>query len=609
MKCSIVAYYNSGFDMNNIPDTPLLLNKVSTVKTFNSVYVKQDRDIINLKIASTWNDIKDVDYLSINDGTETIYYFVLGINMLNDNVAQLTLKEDVLTTVGGAANLDIVDGWCTRRCVTDDKLFNNTYPENFSPKQNLEISNLIQIAKSTDNEDSVTIVGSTVALGTIGDNTATKYTDSDGNTVVVPRTPSAAGNTPVRIGDPDNTDLLLTNVIPNLNLYNFNSSQVQENISIARSLGIESSITACYRVPSNYITGFNEEIDLKQSTLKSNITLDSNSIPVNYGSYTPQNNKVNALFNTVHLISIASGDEAEYPIYYIADTKSKKAQFVYWADVSPDGCPFCRPYLYLGSTYYSGLDYSHLFLTGIKGAKWQNTPITFTSASGQYLIDRNYTVAEKQYNINRQYHTSTFGIQNQRLELSGQQLAYNTAMSSANQMAGLLSGDANSAIGLANTMGNMYFQARNIDLNRDMINAQNQKTIADIELSRDNARFAYESATNVVEPTIMFPRTNSIQNYVGNGFIAYRVGLTDEDKSNFDKYLTRYGYSTQEPLTKQCFTGRKNFNFVEAMGVSIGKDINVRRKNSIENIFNKGIRVWHVLPNMASLDSNPIVTS
>ena len=93
MKCIVKGYYNTGFNFNNVPDSPALLETVLNVKTFDSVYVKQDRDIINLRLATTYNDIKDIDYLSISTSDETIYYFVLSVNMVNDNVANLTPEQ------------------------------------------------------------------------------------------------------------------------------------------------------------------------------------------------------------------------------------------------------------------------------------------------------------------------------------------------------------------------------------------------------------------------------------------------------------------------------------------------------------------------------------
>ena len=116
MIATVRCYYNTGLSVSNCLDSYLSLDTLGfDYKDFSNVAIKQDRGLINIKLSTNYENIKDADYCRIND----ICYWVTSIHMLNDNVADVQLQQDYLTTLG-ITGLDVISGWCTRRHVVDD---------------------------------------------------------------------------------------------------------------------------------------------------------------------------------------------------------------------------------------------------------------------------------------------------------------------------------------------------------------------------------------------------------------------------------------------------------------------------------------------------------
>ena len=141
MITNVTAYFNTGFNFTNIPyDRSVLTTSTiaSTKKYFPECAVLQNKGLATLRIATMWNNIDGVDYVELTNGSNSVFYFVTDVSMLNDNCAQLSLLMDAVTTVG-LNNIQIISGWCKRRHVKDDTLFANILPENFTPSSELVI--------------------------------------------------------------------------------------------------------------------------------------------------------------------------------------------------------------------------------------------------------------------------------------------------------------------------------------------------------------------------------------------------------------------------------------------------------------------------------------
>ena len=101
---------------------------------------------------------------------------------------------------------------------------------------------------------------------------------------------------------------------------------------------------------------------------------------------------------------------------------------------------------------------------------------------------------------------------------------------------------------------------------------------------------------NIVAPQLMFPRSEGLRDFLGNGCYAYRYYLEDSDLAKFDKILTMYGYRITEPLTKTMFNVRSKFNYIKAKGVSIGGSLPKWLREGMAQELAIGKRFWKVAP-------------
>lgn len=639
MKCIVKGYYNTGFNFNNVPDTPALLETVLNVKTFDSVYVKQDRDIINLRLATTYNDIKDIDYLSISTSDEKIYYFVLSVNMVNDNVANLTLLEDVLTTEGGAANLSYIDGWCTRRCVTDDTLFSNVTVEDFYPQEPLLIEPCSAVLGSSVYEEQfITVIASTIDLESEDLYTANVFvgnSESGDYSVTVPNLPALTKSTSYRMNFSDGSHL--DGTFPNVGLYILgsastggvplynNDGRIEKAIRTLRSLGLESVIVASYKIPTIYIysitTTLNGEMshgfiyNIEAKWLDFNIKSESDAEGIrftyDYDGYTVKNNKVYSNYNNVTLFNRASGDSETYQLYDIYSPNLNFVTFSLASDLSPNGCPFVRP------TFFKGAQASDKTMldNSVSGGQWLNTPIAFSEASGSAINAANFNLIKQQGKADWEKATMNYGNAQYYMNYASQSIGSVTGavgLSSIPIQGPLNLGKPGSQWDLSRTnvspnVAGMFSAAANV---ASLDNSFRSDELAIESLARQamTEKLQYQLSQNVVAPDIKFANMSNIQIYWGNLFGAYVTRLSRIDLERFDTYLTRYGYKVSEKLTSDCFTGRENFNFVEAINVAIlGNNVSLRKKHSIEKIFSAGVRVWHKLPSPDLLNDNPII--
>lgn len=556
MVYTIICYFNTGFDFENIPDSPGLL-ATATSTTFDSNFYYQNTDKSQARIRTTFDVIQDVDYVSIGDS----YYFVTGINMVQENTAELTLIMDYITTCGGISSIDVNDGWCRRAHAGSDELFENVLDEPFVPSHDIVMDNPMQFSDYDPLDTGVLLVGATIDL-TNTEKLADQYLDGSDNPVVaVPKvTPVEYGTVAGMFFRDDNSQYRQT-VLPNLALFWFRD--VQEGIRSARSLGLDSAITACYRIPSFFI----EEINPTDSLTDPIITITTKGItwlgfnlPFRYNDdfYTPQNTKIFSKFNNYTLSSVCSGDTADFEAFEIYNNGDVYPSFYAYADPQPNGCPYIQPSIFNGLT-------PELFMQTVKGMPWQNTPFSFGEKSGS-LLD-----------------TVTFERKRNRESIN------------------FLSNTVQRGIGLGTSIASNPLASVNTGISAA------QSTFNDIASAREDiANFNTEQRIRV--PELVFPRDESIQNYIGNGFVLSRTRLHMSDLIRFDRFLTMYGYSQDKALEITDFTNRQYFNFVQADNISIKSTKGLRFRMGAKIQLSNGIRVWHTLPDASYYNSNPIVT-
>ena len=243
---SITCYFNTGFNAQNIPDSPAILATAQS-KTFPSNWLLQNKDRVQTRVNAGWDEISEVDYVKIGDA----YYYVVNVNMLTETNAELTLVMDFLTTLGGVRNITISDGWVKRAHVKDDTLFYNVQPEPFKPSANMIIDGAQELKPSRVNERYLTTyVGATIDLLST-ERLAEEYKNASDETLVsVPKVTPISKETTVKMTLPNGN--VEENTLPNQTLYEFDKEAVKEGIRSARSLGLDTAITSCYVVPDGW---------------------------------------------------------------------------------------------------------------------------------------------------------------------------------------------------------------------------------------------------------------------------------------------------------------------------------------------------------------------
>lgn len=566
MIATVRCYYNTGLTVSNCLDSYLSLDSLGfDYRDFPNVAIKQDRGLINIRLSTSYENIKDADYCRINN----VCYWVTSVVMLNDNVADVQLQQDYLTTVG-VSNFDIVAGWCKRRCVTDDTPFSNTIDEPFNPQNILEVDFGSEIKPSTGSENSLQIVVATVDLLNL-DKLADAYEENTfGEHVLVPKLPILGSNNTTYVMNIDGTEKSAD--IPATCAYNALNSTVRDAMGQLRSLGIESAIVQSYNLPANYCGGVSAS-DTKFSSIKGIHETKPSSLEPMYNKGVYKNNKVySGQFQRFVIGSKITGINKEFRPEDVAENVLSDLYSVTWVlDSNPmyNGYPILRPANYHGSK-------NSFYIAAVNGAQWLNAPISYNGVSGQDLIIRGW-----------------------------EQQTASTMLSS------LLPSFGQTANSVYNTYSNNQYERgywgdlRDTGINNIQTPYITLPNISNMVFGQMSNNMALTNSMSV-RPDIQFSVIPTLQNYVGNYFIEYRYRLSASDMSRFDDFLTQFGYAVDEPLTKDCFTGRTNFNYIVADSVNIKSSAPLYLREGIINQLQSGVRIWHTKPSRDKLINNPI---
>ena len=115
MSYSCTLYKNTGFNATNIPDSINILNQCQHFSV-PALDVMQERNLNTIKVKTTWDNVKDVDYCILGSWV----YAVVDINMQATDVAALSVIPDYINSTGGVRALHILDGITERIHIADD---------------------------------------------------------------------------------------------------------------------------------------------------------------------------------------------------------------------------------------------------------------------------------------------------------------------------------------------------------------------------------------------------------------------------------------------------------------------------------------------------------
>lgn len=562
MVASVTLYYETGLSPGNCLDSISKLSSLAfTAKTFPNVAIKQDRGRVDIRINATYADVKNADYCKINSSG----YWVTGINMLNDHCAMVLLQQDYLTTIG-VSNLSIVSGWCTRRSVSDDTLFKNTLPENFTPSQELVVSGCTEISNGSSETGHINVLLCNLDILNLTD-LAKAYTATlagkDVN-VVVPKLPSISDGGTKYYFHPQGASNTYSTNIAMTKAFNPNNTKVKEGVSEVRALGIESCIGASYNLPLQWVDA-TEDGNGVYTMFVDKWKNTKSSLSTHWGSY--KNNKVySGQFQSVVCYSICSGEQNTFKVEDIVNSDGNIV-WTLFADLRYNGYPACKP-----STYRNKQNSSMFGV--VKGANWQQTPFMYTYGSSGYAV----------------------GLQSAAQNYVANQLgvAGGIVGSGANIVSGMVGSDLSGG----------EAQANNFALGTKIV-SNGISAGARLAMNRVNFNDNVRSLLKAT-PEIQFPVIPQLQDFVGNKFYELHYRLSNTDMTRFDNYLTQFGYAVSEKLTTACFTGRTHFNYVQGEDVTLNAPAPLYLRNGAAEQIMNGVRIWHTKPSSSALVDNPI---
>ncbi len=600
MSYAITFYFDTGLNAQNTVDTPAKLEAIATSSlTVPNCDILHVRGLSAITVAATYNSIKNADYLKASDGTDTAYFFITGdIVPTSQDVCTVPVCIDYWLTGGGIATTSFLDGITDRHHIpTADDTFGAYTEEDpyMVPSKPLEIvdGGLKMNYKPTDS-GSFQLVETLLDVGAMGESTArsaTTYVDSStSKDVTCPNTIPLTGSkrTLVTVGVPNGGTQ--STVTPNTCYFDYTNAKTQAGVGKVRDLGAEGSILNSWVIP-NGIGGIggSPDNDGRITLLHTSAESASSGLPYEYA--TVHNKRVlYGNLNRYVLAPVASGNSSDFnpeDIYHAGDTSPN---IVALYDPRPSGRPYYRPEYYKGSTDF--------WINCIPGMDWQTAPLVFYSKSGK-------EVDAFKFKSNQIYEQGVWRGQSKVGQLAE---ASRRVSEDANYVTGVIGAGFDSAGvaaegGLSQAMAPIGVAQFGLS---QSYNIAARRTIADA--GREAERYAYYAGKNkdlaqfnltqsVVEPTLMFPRSETIRDFLGNGVRVYRYRFSASDVTKIDKILTMYGYKDTKPLEASDFTNRTKFNYIQASGISVNNN-NMPRwiREGIAMQLSIGVRIWHVKP-------------
>lgn len=563
MVCSCKLYKNTFFNKINIPSSPAVLFDNFEPAYEEELKITQNRYLTKIRVNHEFNDICDIDYVVI-EGTggsfNYSFYTVEDIQMLSENVAELTLMTDPYNSCGG---LNYGDGYCqlipvymvaSRMHVTDDTFGKYTLPEDFTPNEPLqiEISNKIGDDNVGKNEVILSTLIMNPAQPNIADSLIPTSQTENNEVLLIPQTEEVPYNTDYQIGN--------TSTGKNLGCLILITNDTNKMINKLRAFGVENSIIASYVIPRYYCTytgSTKYQMNMLSSIKGINSVINVSGITINQNCV---NKKCNiGEYNKVVLASNCSGESCEALLEDITTGQALQVRIV--ADMRVDGKPTAS------FANYKGLQNEQYQMQAVNGMGWANAPLLYTEKSGGN-VDRLNLMTNKR-------------VENAKFRDEYYSQLGQGAFSGVAGLVQLATGNVAGGIGsLAESFGTFYGADK-------MKQDYERKTNAEMEIFNRNQTYQ--------QPQINFARSGSVRDAYGNCFYIIKYKLSNTDLEQYDNYLTQFGYNVgnKQIQASDLFT-REHYNYIKCNFVQLSSaNIPMFLREQLETLLKNGVRLWH----------------
>lgn len=657
MYAKLKLYMNTNFNTVDIPKSQDILENDTGIRRMEIdewYYVREDLDKPSIDINVPYADCEDVDYVCITTyrtaDTSTIgrkrYYYCVP-HAIAQNCTRLSLDLDALLTMGGVGTLNYTSGWQERGHISkaEDKLFDNTYAENWQPTRPLESTSVYMIIPtSSPNDHDMDIVVTNIDFQNLGDQSyefeVTEGVNQGGDVVMdIPKVkvPSPADSTTFGVWDYAE-NRFATFKTPGTSAYDLSNAYVRRAMENLYSFG-QLQLVNTYRIPKMYTNQTQPAANNKGLyTSVGGMHTESgiSTLPFEYTipNYTIKNKKCLDTYRSYVIVNLASGDmsiKTPHDIYNNeAQTLPRYPTVRIWSDPTATGKPYARfSFIKANPLQWSdtvkGLQWANvqLCLEGASGSMWNSINAAFTSqnlARQQQQLNITNQYAQEQYEMG----LSAGSLQNQFDQYKferGQNLIAGRAQGQAvalgagavvsalgayggGAQAGSMMGSSISqglqalAVGqeactqLETNMINYAAQQAQYRANIDMNYSKNQERMANADIQQaaisqavNENQLGLVRQNSVIAPYVSFTPEQNLGQYGYNVFAIYEVRKSDEDLKMEDAYYQRFGYNgIHRPLTTACFDKRDYFTYVQAFNV------NISAANTTGEVFGMRIR-------------------
>lgn len=583
-------YYNTGFNPGNTPGYVSLLNSAS-YRDFDTHMDYQDYFLSSLKLHATWDDVKNADYLKFGNG----YYWVTGIQMINENNAQLSLQLDALATMGGAQAINYSSGLLKRAHpkAGEDTAFANLLEEPVGPQRSLSKISIVEAG--SDDLTSTPVYVSTLSL----DQDIT--TDAYGN--VMPENPRAVEYKTLALAGDEEREVIVpaspkpayltfidSHAFTGYGCYTNTLSgdkKIDNQMAYLRSLGLEQAVIGAYALPHSYGTVSSRGANHIEAITSKSYNADGGAWE---GTKATTWKKTKYMNNTYVVVSRLSGEVKVYKASDICkignNSYTSSPTFKIGADVNINGKPYIWP------RYFDGADnQNYIGANGVTGIEWLNLPVVVGGASGSLWIKNDYvrSKAEIATDTLQMGTNAVLGVVRGIAGSAGTSQYshdvvndYGIAMPQAGTSynlgsAGLLSNVTNTAVNTIFNANKLEYRADKIDMN-------------------------FDRATKFAVPSISGNVAQGLQTKIPNNFLIYHYMMDSEDMDKIDAFFTKYGYAQDCIFDKTYMDVNVNgYCYIQTEDIHISRDsgtnYGIGIKNLAEQQLNGGVRIWHQLPN------------